>query len=61
MAKIIQITKEKTEQSKVQKEFNRLIKKIEKLEQEIAEYRAGVDEVNQRLHGALAPLSLIHI
>ena len=56
MAKIIQITKEKAEQSKVQKEFNRLIKKIEKLEQEIAEYRAGVEEVNQRLHSALTPV-----
>jgi hypothetical protein len=55
MAKIIQITKEKAEQSKVQKDFNRLIKKIEKLEQEIAEYRAGLDEVNQRLQGTLTP------
>ena len=49
-------TKEKTVQSKAQKEFNRLTKKIEKTEKEIKELRDGADKIHQRAEKEYQPL-----
>lgn len=55
-AKIIQITKAKAEQTKGQKDFNRLVKKIEALEKNIAEYRATMTKIQQRVATDLMPI-----
>lgn len=55
-AKIVQITKAKAEQTKAQKEFNRLVKKIEALEQSITEYREMLSKLHQRSAKDLQPL-----
>lgn len=47
-AKIVQITKAKTEQTKAQKDFNRLVKKIETLEKNIMDYRVAMTKIRQR-------------
>ncbi len=49
-------TKEKTVQSKAQKEFNRLTKKIEKTEKEIKELQEGADKIQQRVEKEYRPL-----
>lgn len=53
--KIIQINKEKAQLSKPQKDFNRLIKKIEKLEREIVDYREGLTRLQQKIGTELMP------
>jgi uncharacterized phage infection (PIP) family protein YhgE len=55
-AKIIQITKAKAEQTKSQKDFNRLVTKIETLEKNIAEYRATMTKIQQRVATDLMPI-----
>lgn len=55
-AKIVQITKAKAEQTKVQKDFNRLVKKIETLEKNISDYRAAVTKIQQRVATDLMPV-----
>jgi len=55
-AKIIQITKAKAEQTKSQKEFNRLVQKIETLEKSIVEYRETMTKIQQRALTELEPL-----
>ncbi|RDB03804.1 hypothetical protein [Runella aurantiaca] len=55
-AKIIQITKAKAEQTKSQKEFNRLVQKIETLEKSIVEYREIMVKIQQRALTELEPL-----
>ncbi|MFN4146346.1 MAG: hypothetical protein ACK4GN_11025 [Runella sp.] len=54
--KIIQIAKAKTELSKPQKEFNRLIKKIEKLETELKDFREGMEKIQQKMATDLLPI-----
>ena len=49
-------TKEKAVQSKAQKEFNRLTKKIEKTEQDIKEFRDTADKLQQRVSKEMRPL-----
>jgi len=56
MEKIVRINKEQANQSKAQKEFNRLVDRIEKLEKDLVEYRAGIDEVYQRIQRELMPV-----
>jgi hypothetical protein len=55
-AKIVQITKSKAEQTKVQKEFNRLVKKIETLEKSITDYRVAMTKIQQRVAMDLVPI-----
>ncbi len=55
-AKIVQITRAKAEQTKSQKEFNRLVQKIETLEKSIVEYRETMAKLQQRAATELAPL-----
>ncbi len=55
-AKIVQITKAKAEQTKSQKEFNRLVQKIETLEKSIVEYRETMTKIQQRALTELEPL-----
>lgn len=55
-AKIIQITKYKAEQTKSQKDFNRLVTRIETLEKNIAEYRATMTKIQQRVATDLMPI-----
>ncbi|AXE19474.1 hypothetical protein DR864_17855 [Runella rosea] len=54
--KIVQITKAKAEQTKTQKEFNRLVQKIETLEKSIVEYRETMTKIQQRALTELEPL-----
>ncbi len=49
-------SKDKAVQSKAQKEFNRLTKKIEKTEAEIKDLRTGAEKVQQRVASELSPL-----
>ncbi len=55
-AKIIQITKAKAEQTKGQKDFNRLVKKIETLEKNISDYRGAMIKIQQRVTIDLMPV-----
>ncbi|WP_428654083.1 hypothetical protein [Runella sp.] len=55
-AKIVQITKAKAEQTKSQKEFNRLVQKIDTLEKSIVEYRETMTKLQQRAATELVPL-----
>ncbi len=55
-AKIVQITKVRAEQTRSQKEFNRLVKKIETLEKSIVEYRETMTKIQQRALTELEPL-----
>jgi hypothetical protein len=49
-------TKEKAVQSKAQKEFNRLTKKIEKTEKDIKEFRDVASKLQQRVGKEMTPL-----
>lgn len=51
-------TKEKDVQSKAQKEFNRLTKKIEKTEQDIKEFRDTAAKLQQRVNKEMRPLMI---
>ncbi|AEI48213.1 J domain-containing protein [Runella slithyformis] len=55
-AKIVRITKAKAEQNKAQKEFNRLVQKIETLGKTISDYRAALTDIQQRAATELEPL-----
>ena len=55
-AKIIQIAKAKAEQTKAQKDFNRLVKKIETLEKNILDYRTAMSKIQQRVAIDLMPV-----
>lgn len=55
-AKIVQITKAKAEQTKAQKEFNRLVQKIESLGNTLSDYRATMNKIQQRAATELEPL-----
>jgi|JI7StandDraft_1071085.scaffolds.fasta_scaffold18885_5 hypothetical protein len=55
-AKIVQITKAKAEQTKAQKDFNRLVKKIETLEINITDYRVAMTKIQQRVAMDLEPI-----
>lgn len=48
--------KDKTPLSKVQKEFNRLTKKIGELETELAQFRATATQIQQRVYSEYEPL-----
>lgn len=50
-------SKEKAVQSKAQKEFNRLTKKIEKTEKELKEFRDLTDRLQQRVAKEMQPLT----
>lgn len=54
-AKIVQIAKPKALQSKPQKDFNRLVKKIEKLEKDLADYRDTLTKIQQRTATEMIP------
>jgi hypothetical protein len=53
---IVQIGNSEKLLSKSQKEFNRLIKKIEKTEQELVEYRNAATRLQERVQKDLSPL-----
>jgi hypothetical protein len=53
---VIQIENNDKLLSKSQKEFNRLIKKIEKTEQELTDYRAAATRLQERVQRDLSPL-----
>lgn len=55
-AKIIQIAKAKAEQTKAQKDFNRLVKKIETLEKNILDYRTAMTKIQQQVATDLIPV-----
>lgn len=55
-AKIIQIAKAKAEQTKAQKDFNRLVKKIETLEKNILDYRTDMTKIQQQVATDLIPV-----
>ncbi|GAA4000061.1 J domain-containing protein [Hymenobacter fastidiosus] len=46
--------------SKAQKEFNRLTKRIQKLEQDVADFRAAADRLRQRVQTEYRPLQTQH-
>jgi hypothetical protein len=53
---IVQIAQAKAIQTKSQKEFNRLIKKIEKLEKEVVDFREGLVLIQQRVAKDFVPV-----
>jgi hypothetical protein len=53
---VIQIAKNQIEQTKSQKNFNRLIKKIEKLEVEITDFKDGITKISQRIASEYVPV-----
>ncbi len=55
MPKLIQITKDKTEQSKPQKDFNKLVAKTEKLEKEVLKFREGLVMLQQQIQTVFVP------
>jgi hypothetical protein len=52
---VIQISKNQIEQTKSQKDFNRLVKKIEKLEVETQELSDGITHLSQRIASEYVP------
>ncbi|GAB3985809.1 J domain-containing protein [Spirosoma daeguense] len=59
MSQIVRIPtpgKDKVPLSKAQKEFNRLTKKIQELEDEVAQFRATADQIQQRIYAEYEPM-----